>query len=127
MSDGSEHEMSPITGETEFTDQYGHEEHIVTHADGTSDQYTYDNHGGFNEIHTDPTSGSTESGVTGTGTEYSANMNTSGTVTDGSYADAHGDTGSVALQSDGTYSAHEDMANGEHVDISNMQNPSYGN
>lgn len=126
MSDGSDG-LSPITGETEFTDQYGHEEHIVTHADGTSEQYAYDNQGGFNEIHTDPTSGSTEEGITGDGTQYEANMDTSGTVTDGSFADAHGDTGTVNLESDGTYSANEDMANGEHVSITNMQNPSYGN
>src|SRR5215475_1885677 len=98
MSDGSDG-LSPITGETEFTDQYGHEEHIVTHADGTSEQYSYDNAGGFNEIHTDPTSGSTESGVTGDGTQYTQELDTNGTLTGGEYADAHGDTASVSLGS----------------------------
>lgn len=126
MSDGSDG-LSPITGETEFTDQYGHEQHIVTHADGTSDQYTYDNQGGFDEVHTDPNVGSTESGVTGDGTEYTASMDGNGTVTDGSFADAQGDTGTLNLESDGTYSLHEDAANGEHIDVTNMQNPSYGN
>lgn len=127
MSDGSDDQMSPITGETEYVDQYGHEEHIVTHEDGTTDQYSYDNQGGFDQTHIDPTSGSTEEGVTGDGTQYSENMDTTGQVTDGSFADAQGDTGSVNLENDGSYSAHEDMANGEHIDITNMQNPSYGN
>jgi hypothetical protein len=125
MSDGSE--LSPITGETEFTDQYGHEQHIVTHADGTSEQYSYDNHGGFNEIHTDPTTGSTESGVTGDGTQYTQELDTNGTLTGGEYADAHGDTASVSLGSDGYYSESADLADGSHVEISHATSPSFAN
>lgn len=126
MSDGSDN-ISPITGETEFQDQYGHEEHLVTHQDGTTDEYSYDNQGGFDQTHIDPSTGSTESGVTDSGTQYDENMDTSGNVTDGSFADAQGDTGTLNLENDGTYSMHEDAANGEHIDVTNMQNPSYGN
>jgi hypothetical protein len=129
MSDSDGTDFSPIAGEAEYTDQYGHDVHVVTHQDGTTDQYSDDNHGGFQQMHIDPTSGTTQEGVTADGYQFDQNLDTNGTLTDGEYADAQGDTASVDLQSDGTYSSEADMANGEHVSVTNMQNPepNFGN
>jgi hypothetical protein len=122
MSDGTE--LSPISGETEYTDQYGHEVHLVTHQDGTTDSYTYDNQGGFQEMHIDPTSGTTQDGVTGDGIQYHQDLDSSGTLTGGEYADAQGDTASLSLGSDGYYSESADMADGSHVEISHLSGAS---
>ncbi len=129
MSDGTDDHMSAITGESEYTDQYGDQVHLVTHEDGTTDQYTGDNHGGFQEMHIDPTSGTTQEGVTGDGVQYEQNLDTSGTLTGGDYADAQGDTASLNLESDGSYSESADMSDGSHVEVTNMQSgePNFGN
>jgi hypothetical protein len=127
MSDGSD--FSPITGEAEYVDQYGNDVHVATHQDGTTDQWTEDGHGGFDQTHIDPTNGSTQDGVTADGLQYHQELDTSGTLTDGDYADAYGNTASLDLESDGSYTEHADLANGEHVTVTNMQSgePSFLN
>ncbi len=118
MSDGSD--LSPISGETEYTDQYGDQVHLVTHEDGTTDSYLADDHGGFQQMHIDPTSGTTQDGVTSDGTQFHQELDTSGTLTGGEYADAQGDTASLNLGSDGYYSESADMADGSHVEVSHL-------
>lgn len=122
MSDDTA-DFSPVTGENEFVDQYGHDVHLVTHEDGTTDRYTTDGHGGFDEMHIDPNSGTEQEGVTADGIQYHNDLDTSGNLTSGDYADAHGNTAEVDLQSDGTYTTEADLANGEHVTVTNQATP----
>jgi hypothetical protein len=122
MSDDTA-DFSQVTGQNEFTDEYGHDVHLVTHEDGTTDQFTSDGHGGFDQMHIDPLHGTSQEGVTADGIQYHNELDTSGNLTSGEYADEYGNTSEVDLQGDGTYTSEADLANGEHVTVTNMSEP----